>query len=257
MHEDRSVREFLFAISQQPPHQRDYTRRHFMRLTARLGLSAGIAASVYRSLGAPLALAADVPGLPEITAIPEKLKGNGVVRVSSYGGAFQEAQRKAYFEPFERLSGIKVIESQGPDPVKVKAMVDTKNIEYDVGEFDRASVINLQKKGDYWEEIDYSLVDTANIDEAFRYKYALDMLPYAQTYAYRTDVFPNEKPQSWADFWDTKKFPGPRTMPAGSGGLNAISRGGRARDGRADGQDLSNRHRQGLCEPRGDQALDR
>jgi putative spermidine/putrescine transport system substrate-binding protein len=44
------------------------------------------------------------------------------------------------------------------------------------------------------------------------------MLPYAQTYAYRTDVF-KEKPNSWADFWDTKKFPGPRSMPAGSGGL--------------------------------------
>jgi putative spermidine/putrescine transport system substrate-binding protein len=58
-----------------------------------------------------------------------------VVRVCSYGGAFQDAQRRAYFEPFERLSGIKVIEVQGPDPAKVKAMVDTKNIEYDVGEF--------------------------------------------------------------------------------------------------------------------------
>ena len=127
--------------------------------------------------------------------------------------------RKAYFEPFERLSGIKVVESQGPDPVKVKAMVDTKNIEYDVGEFDRASVINLGKRGDYWEEIDYSLVDTANIDKDFQYKYALDMLPYAQTYAYRTDVFKGAVPNSWADFWNTRKFPGPRTMPSGSGGL--------------------------------------
>jgi putative spermidine/putrescine transport system substrate-binding protein len=219
MNEDRNVLEFLFSISQQSPHQRDFTRRHFVQLTARFGLSVGIAASLYRTLGTPMALAAETPSLPDITSIPEKLKGSGVVRVCSYGGAFQEAQRKAYFEPFERLSGIKVIESQGPDPVKVKAMVDTKNIEYDVGEFDRASVINLQKKGDYWEEIDYSLVDTANIDETFRYKYALDMLPYAQTYAYRTDVFQKAKPQSWADFWDTKKFPGPRTMPAGSGGL--------------------------------------
>jgi putative spermidine/putrescine transport system substrate-binding protein len=117
------------------------------------------------------------------------------------------------------LSGIKVIESEGPDVVKVKAMVDTKNVEWDVAEFDLADVINLKSKGDYWEEIDYSLVDTANIDEAFSHKYALDMLPYGQVCAYRTDVFKGAKPDGWADFWDTNKFPGGRTMPAGSGGL--------------------------------------
>ena len=219
MRDNRKLLEFLLSVSELPPHVAHYSRRHVMRSAARLGLGAGAAIALGRMIGPSLALAADAPALPEITSIPDKLKGSGVVRVSSYGGAFQDAQRKAYFEPFERLSGIKVVESQGPDPVKVKAMVDTKNVEYDVGEFDRASVINLGKKGDYWEEIDYSLVDTANIDQAFRYKYALDMLPYAQTYAYRTDVYKDAKPNSWADFWDTQKFPGPRTMPSGSGGL--------------------------------------
>jgi len=92
-------------------------------------------------------------------------------------------------------------------------MVDTKNIEYDIGEFSRGSVLNLLKQGDYWEEIDYGLVDTGNIDESFRFKYALDMLPFAQIYAYRTDVFTGAKPGGWADFWDTSKFPGARTMP--------------------------------------------
>jgi hypothetical protein len=45
------------------------------------------------------------------------------------------------------------------------------------------------------------------------------VLPFAQIYAYRTDVFKGAKPNSWADFWDATKFPGARTMPAGSGGL--------------------------------------
>ena len=93
MNEDRNVLEFLFSTLQQSPHQRDFTRRHFVQLTARLGLSAGIAASLYRTLGTPLALAAEAPSLPEITSIPEKLKGSGVVRVCSYAGASQEAQR--------------------------------------------------------------------------------------------------------------------------------------------------------------------
>src|SRR5215472_5137507 len=180
MRDDRKLLDFLFSVSEMSPHAAQYSRRHVMRVAARLGLGAGALAALGRAIGPPLALAADAPSLPEITSIPEKLKGSGVVRVCSYGGAFQDAQRKAYFEPFERLSGIKVIESQGPDPVKVKAMVDTKNVEYDVGEFDRGSVLNLLKVGNYWEEIDYDLVDVANIDKDFQFKYALDMLPYAQ-----------------------------------------------------------------------------
>jgi putative spermidine/putrescine transport system substrate-binding protein len=191
----------------------------FLRTSAHLALGAAALASLGRVFATSDALAADPTNLPELKSIPENLKGKGVVRVCSYGGAFQEAQRKAYFEPFERLSGIKVVESEGPDPVKVKAMVDTKNVEWDVAEFDRADIINLERKGAYWEEIDYSLVDTANIDAAFRYKFSLDMLPYAQAIAYRTDTFNGAKPDGYADFWDTKKFPGGRSMPAGSGGL--------------------------------------
>lgn len=156
--------------------------------------------------------------LPEITEIPENLKGSGEVTVASYGGTFQDAQREAYFKPFEQLSGIKVNEAEGPSTAQVKAMVDTGNIEWDVAQFDRSGVINLERKGDYWEEIDYSLFDTANIDEARRYKYSVDMLPYAQIIGYRTDAFP-AAPEGWADFWNTETFPGPRTMISGSGGL--------------------------------------
>src|SRR5258707_4976640 len=219
MPEDRKFIEFLLSLALRSPHAADYGRRQFLHSAGRLALGAGAVTALGKLFGNPYALAADAVALPEITSIPERLKGKGVVRVSSYGGAFQDAQRKAYFEPFERLSGIKVVESQGPDIVKVKAMIDTNNVEYDVGEFDRAGVINLTKKGDYWEEIDYGLIDVNNIDNAFQFKYSLGMLPYAQTYAWRTDVFKDAKPASWADFWDTKKFPGPRTMPAGSGGL--------------------------------------
>src|SRR5260221_6489077 len=219
MQEDRKFVEYLLSLALQSPHAADYGRRQFLHSAGRLALGAGAVTALGKLFGNPYALADDAVALPEITSIPERLKGNGVVRVSSYGCALQEAQRKAYFEPFERLSGIKVIESEGPDVVKVKAMVDTKNVEWDVAEFDLADVVNLRSKGDYWEEIDYSLVDTGNIDEAFSHKYALDMLPYAQVCAYRTDVFKGAKPDGWADFWDTKKFPGGRTMPAGPGGF--------------------------------------
>jgi putative spermidine/putrescine transport system substrate-binding protein len=44
------------------------------------------------------------------------------------------------------------------------------------------------------------------------------MLVWAQVMAYRTDAFKGAVPSGWADFWNTRKFPGDRTLiGAGSG----------------------------------------
>jgi putative spermidine/putrescine transport system substrate-binding protein len=180
-------------------------------------------ASALFAAGIPLTKAAaqeatPAAELPEITEIPENLKGEGEVVVASWGGTFQDAQREAYFRPFEELSGIRVIEAEGPSIAQVQAMVDTGNIEWDVVQVDRASVINLEQRGDYWEEIDRSLFDTENIAEEHFYTYSVDMLPYAQINGYRTDEYP-DPPTTWVDFWDLEGMPGPRTMPSGSSGL--------------------------------------
>ncbi len=212
------LERLLARMATEPPHVADHSRRRFIAGAARFGLTAAAAAAMTSQLTFP-AFAAS-PELPAPGAIPEKLKGSGTVRVCSYGGALQAAQRQAYFKPFEELSGIRVLESEGPDIAKVKAMVDTNNVEYDVGEFDRASVINLGRKGVYWEPIDYSLFDTDNIDAAFRAKDSIAMLPYGQVIGYRTDVFGSKAPTDNADLWDTKTFPGTRSLQAGSGGLS-------------------------------------
>lgn len=158
--------------------------------------------------------------MPEFGEIPAALKGSGEVVMAGWGGAMQEAQRIAYIRPFQELTGITVVEAeQQPDTSKIKAMVDTGNVEYDVGQMDRSDVIRLAPEADYWEPVDYSIFNTANIDEGRRYTYSVDMLPYAWIIAYRTDTFP-EGPQSQADFYDTSAFPGPRSTTAGAGGLN-------------------------------------
>ncbi|MFW8406512.1 extracellular solute-binding protein, partial [Klebsiella pneumoniae] len=35
---------------------------------------------------------------------------------------------------------------------------------------------------------------------------------YSTVLAYRTDKFTKETPQTWADFWDVKRFPGRRSL---------------------------------------------
>ena len=168
------------------------SRRQLLRRGGTLVAGASAASLLFKA-GIPLHASAQgaTPPLPEYEdGIPENLKGSGEVRVQSWGGAFQDAQREAYFMPFQELSGIKVIESEGPDISKIKAMVDTGNVEQDVVQLDRSDIIVLENQGDYWEEIDYSFFDVDNIDEGRRYKYSVDMLPYATVIGYRNDVFP-------------------------------------------------------------------
>jgi putative spermidine/putrescine transport system substrate-binding protein len=212
------IHRLLGLMVSQSPHAADLTRRRFIAGAAKFGITAAAATALTRSFEMSAFAAEDV-ALPKITSIPDKLKGTGVVRYCSFGGALQDAQRKAYLKPFEELSGIKVIESEGPDAAKVKAMVDTGNVEWDIYEDDAGPVLNLLKKGDYYEPIDYSMFDSENIDASVRQKYYFDMLPYAQIIGYRKDAFDGKTPKDVKDFWDTDAFPGPRCMQSGSSGL--------------------------------------
>jgi putative spermidine/putrescine transport system substrate-binding protein len=195
------------------------SRRQLLRRGGKLVAGASAASILFKS-GIPLhaSAQAETPPLPEYGEIPENLKGSGEVRVQSWGGAFQDAQREAYFQPFQELSGITVIESEGPDISKIKAMVDTGNVEQDIVQVDRNNVIILEQEGDYWEPIDYSLFDVDNIAEEHRYTYSVDMLPYGTVIGYRTDAYP-EGPQGQADFWNLEAFPGGRATEGGAGGL--------------------------------------
>lgn len=177
-------------------------------------------AALALGLGAPFVLSAAARAqgtLPEQTSIPDALKGSGEVRIATFGGTMQESQRVAYFEPFEKLSGIRVRHFPGTDGTKVKAMVDTGNVEWDLAQLSRGTVLNLMKHGDYFEPMDYDLVDSG-VGPQFRFSHGLEMLVWAQVIGYRTDAFKGAVPNGWADFWDTRKFPGDRALVGATGG---------------------------------------
>jgi putative spermidine/putrescine transport system substrate-binding protein len=78
--------------------------------------------------------------------------------VTSWGSAYQDAQRKAYFEPFTKATGIKVVEATGPDAAKIKAMVASGNVEWDVVDVSLPTVLVLGEQG-LATPIDYSKFD--------------------------------------------------------------------------------------------------
>src|SRR5690349_7727677 len=54
------------------------------------------------------------------------------VIVLSKGGSYQDAQRKAYFEPFTKETGIEVVEASGVDFARIRALIDSGNPQVDV-----------------------------------------------------------------------------------------------------------------------------
>lgn len=110
--------------------------------------------------------------------------------ISSYGGSFQDAQTKAYFEPYAKASGVKVTGTTGTGYAKVKAMVESGNVTWDVVSAESPAFANEVKDG-LLEPIDYSVVKADNLPENFRTKYGVGYMVFGTNLAWNKDKFPN------------------------------------------------------------------
>jgi putative spermidine/putrescine transport system substrate-binding protein len=137
------------------------------------------------------------------------------VVVCTWGGTIENAMRKAYFEPFEKATGIKVTAVSKPTLAKLKAMVETKNIEWDVLETG-SGIYFGGIKHDLHEKIDYKYFDPETLKNIYpdaKQEQGVGMMYFSETIAWNSSVFGKDNhPNSWADFWNVKKFPGPRTF---------------------------------------------
>ena len=134
------------------------------------------------------------------------------LRICSYGGSYQESQRKAIFEPFADKFGVKIVEASGPDIAKVKAQVDTKAYEWDVVDLETRHVARGELEN-LLEPIDTNVVNLEGIDEKAIRKAAIGDIFWTTSLAYNEEAL-GGKPAagSWKDFWDVKNFPGPRAL---------------------------------------------
>ncbi|PBB65230.1 spermidine/putrescine ABC transporter substrate-binding protein [Mesorhizobium sp. WSM4312] len=132
--------------------------------------------------------------------------------IMASGGAWQDAQRKAWFEPFAKETGAKVLEQEYlGDLGKVKAMVETGNVPIDLVTVETATVLQGCDAG-ILERLDYSKIGPR---DKFIQGSALDcgvgLDAYGDILAYDPIVL-KEAPTSVLDLFDTKKFPGKRAM---------------------------------------------
>jgi putative spermidine/putrescine transport system substrate-binding protein len=149
------------------------------------------------------------PGLVRAQTAPAKPDR---IVVNASGGAMNNIFRRSYFAEFEKRHGIRVVDTSPVDFGKLRAMVDSGNPEWTVTEIGgqdgaRARELNLL------EPLDTTVIDRSAYPEAARDSHVFTSSAYTTAIGYRTDVFPTGKqPTTWAEFWDVRRFPGPRTM---------------------------------------------
>jgi putative spermidine/putrescine transport system substrate-binding protein len=150
---------------------------------------------------------------------PAYAQDQGQVVVSSYGGTYQDALRESMFKPFEKATGIKVVEATGPSLAKTRAMINTGSPEWDVVEMLPGEYLELSKKG-MLEKIDYDATDKSvfgDFPKDVVTPFGVGMFVYAKVISFNTTRYNRQNgPKSWADVWDVKKFPGPRILDAGN-----------------------------------------
>ena len=124
----------------------------------------------------------------------------------------QNAMRRIFYSEFEKRYGIKVVATSPVDLGKLRAMVQSNNVEWAVTEIGGEDAIRAEQSG-LLEPLDLKTIDFSKFPEHLRNrKFVFPKAVYSTVMGYRTDAYPGEKPKSWADFWNVQKFPGPRTM---------------------------------------------
>ena len=136
------------------------------------------------------------------------------VTIANYGGAWADTLNRICVQPFGKETGITVTQAATDDSLaQIRVQQTTKNILWDIGPTERAGLPIASKNG-WLHPIDWALVDPENkLPPIARKEFAIGSIAYSTTIGVRTDKLPAGKTfTGWRDFWDVKRFPGPRTL---------------------------------------------
>ncbi len=139
------------------------------------------------------------------------LKGKAVV-FASWGGAYQEAERACYCDPFAKATGARVIQDGPMDAAKFRAMIQGGTPDWDV--VDVTIDFLYAGVGDgLFERIDTSVVDASRVAPQFVHEYGIGCIAWSYNIGYSTKAYaPGAGPRTWADVFDLQRFPGKRTL---------------------------------------------
>ena len=140
----------------------------------------------------------------------QKYRGESLV-FSSWGGAYQLAQRQAYAIPFEDQFGIQIVDVSSPTLGKVRSIQESGNVTWHILDTGTGSLRNLGRSG-HLESLNFSIIDNRDFLDVLKSPYiGGGGITWSEVWAYNTDLFPEaRRPRSMVDIYDPERFPGRR-----------------------------------------------
>jgi putative spermidine/putrescine transport system substrate-binding protein len=130
--------------------------------------------------------------------------------VVSFGGAYQEGQSKALFQPAAKALGITVKEETYTGIADLRLKVKAGAVTWDIVASGSGSAARAGAEG-ILEKLDYKTIDVSSFLPDMHQEYCVGGDVFSTVLAWNTKTYGDKGPQSWADFWDVKKFPGKRS----------------------------------------------
>ncbi|MET4736687.1 putative spermidine/putrescine transport system substrate-binding protein [Bradyrhizobium japonicum] len=133
--------------------------------------------------------------------------------VADPGGPYSPGFRKAFYDPFEKATGIKInnVARESEPTAQFKAMVETKSYIWDVCTL-TLSARDLLAKQALLEPIGFDAKDAPGLMPEAITPLWMGTDVYSTIFAYNTKKFGANAPAGWADFWNVEKFPGRRAL---------------------------------------------
>lgn len=137
------------------------------------------------------------------------------------GGAYHDAVQKEILDTWKAPEGMVIVSVAGTDNAKLRAMVESNRVVWDV--YNGDNTWGTESDGKWLEPLDYTVINKDDIIPGFASTYRVANMIYSIQLAYNTDQV-KTKPTGWADFFDLEKFPGKRAvMDYSAGGIFEIA----------------------------------
>lgn len=141
---------------------------------------------------------------------PEVWAGRTLV-VASFEGDYRDAQARAIFEPFQRLTGAE-IKVERSDTTDLRGQVEDGDSGVDVSDVLSEDVLPLANLG-VLEEMNYNVINPEGLLAELRMEHGVGSSVFSTVLAYLSDTWPDRPaPGDWADFWDIDTYPGTRGL---------------------------------------------
>ncbi|RJG13591.1 extracellular solute-binding protein [Pseudomonas cavernicola] len=129
----------------------------------------------------------------------------------SWGGSTQDAQKQAWAEPFGKSTGIQVVQDGPTDYGKLKAMVESGNVQWDVVDVEADFALRAASEG-LIEPLDFTQIQRDKIDPRFVSDHGVGSFFFSFVLGYNQGKLGGKEPQDWSALFDTKTYPGKRAL---------------------------------------------